>query len=102
VPYEELCRIIEQHKKYNTLETIVFNGELIAFSRYNIVGDTVEVFETVVHPKWRHKNLIRLMLINGFKKWKWVKKIRYIRSMREKRERVYDVYKFIGVQRVKC
>ena len=98
VPYEKLLEAINKHLNYGTIEVIEKEGEILAIARYNIVGDTAIVLDAVVKPEFTFKNLLKLMIINGLKKWK-VEYMEFERGLKERGSRRYMISKFIGVRK---
>lgn len=95
---EDLKKTIQQHLDYNTCEVIEKNDIIIAMCRYNIDGNNAVVIDCLVHPEYRNKKLIKLMLIKGLRKFPYVTNIKYQRQVFNDDDwRDYGVRNFLGV-----
>jgi len=98
VPYEQLLWAIEEHFKYRTIETIEVGGEIVAFGRFNVEGINATILDVVVRPDYRHKKLIKLMLLRGWKRFPFVKYIQFERGLKDRKKRRISMKKFLGVK----
>ena len=101
VSFDKLLWAIQEHLKYGTIETIELEGEIIAFARFNVATDVATILDCVIHPKYRNKNLMRLMLIKGLKKFPYVEYIEYERGFKDSKIRRYEVMEFLGLKKEK-
>jgi hypothetical protein len=96
---DELNFLIRKHNEYETLETIWNGEELIAYTRYNICGTTVAVIDAIVKPEYRRKQLLKMMLLNGLKRFPQVRFIRYQRQWKKRNDdRIFPIISFLNVK----
>lgn len=100
---DELKEIIKQHSQYDTLETIRMGRELVAYTRYNIVGNTVIVIDSVVKKDYRNKHLLKLMLSNGLIKFPTTRYMKYQRCWkRRSHDRTFKISRFLNEKGEVC
>jgi hypothetical protein len=89
---------IIKHEEYGTHEVVWKNGEIIAYSRWNVEGDTAHIIEAVVAPWYRFKRLLKLMLCRGLRRFP-VKYIKYEREWKARKEmRIVSVDDFLNIK----
>ena len=88
---------IEGFIKNNSFVVLERDGELAAFCVWNMDGETAQMEEVVIHPKYRKQGLLRYICILGLEKFPHAKKLRFCRERKyEGREpHEIDIYKFI-------
>ena len=63
--------LINEHAKFNTMMVIrsQYDGYIVAVSRWNILptGQDAHIMDIVIHPEWRHKYLMKRMLLKGLR-----------------------------------
>ena len=94
---DELRVNIEGFIKNNSFIVLEREGELAAFCVWNMDGDTAQMEEVVIHPRYRKQGLLRYICILGLEKFPHAKKLRFCRERKyEGREpHELDIYKFI-------
>lgn len=96
---EGLVEAILKHDEYGTHEIIWKDKEIIAYCKYNVEGDTCVVFDAAVKENFRFKSLLKLMLINGLKKFPYITKLRYERELKKRKDlREFSVIKFLNIK----
>lgn len=62
-------------------------------------GDTATDFDVIIHPDYRNKNIMRLMLLRGWRRFPYVKYLEYGRSMKPRsEERRIEIMKMLKVR----
>lgn len=91
--------LIEKHLGYNTLLVETVGEEIVAICRFNIEeNNTCNCLDVVIHPSYRHKNLLKLLIIRGLHRFPYVTKLKFERGLRNQEHRTYDIYKFLGLK----
>lgn len=98
VSYDRLLWAIGEHLKYQTIEIVEVDDEIIAFARWNIDGLNALILDCVVKPEYRNKNLLRLMLLRGWRRFPFVKYLQFERGFKDKRTRRLDMKKFLRIK----
>ncbi len=99
VDIDTLKDIIEKHISYNTFLIEEYNDEIIGICRFNIDDIVCTTLDVVIKPEYRNRNMLRLFILKGLKKFPYIKKIRFKRGLRHTRIKEYDIYKFLGLER---
>jgi len=94
---EELRENIGGFLKNNSYVVLERDGEIAAVCVWNVMGDTAQVEEVVVHPKYRKQGLLKYICVLGLQKFPNVKWLRFCRERKyQGREpHTVDIYKFI-------
>ena len=95
---DQLDFIISRHLEYKTLEVIKVDKKIAGVCRYNICGDTCECLDIVIKPEHRKKNILKLMLIQGLRKFPLTTKLTYVRGFKDNNNREVSIMKFLGVR----
>ena len=94
----ELRVNIEGFIKNNSFVVLKDKEDLIAaVCIWNMEGDTAQMEEVVIHPKYRKKGLLKYICVLGLEKFPHAKYLRFCRERKyEGREpHKIDIYKFI-------
>jgi len=102
-PYydESYKQIRDNIKKHIKLGTILYpkdnNGEFIGVVIWNIRGYTAFVESVVVNPKYQRGKVLKLLIAQGWTRFKWVKFIAFERRLKENDRgmRVYRITQFL-------
>lgn len=97
ITIDDLRTLIEKHLNYNTLE-VIKTDKVVGVVRYNIEGEECHVLDTVIHPNYRNKNILKLMICRGIRKYPFVKFLVYERELKDTRKRRIPIMTFLGVK----
>ena len=97
VPYDQLVWAIGEHLKYQTIEVIRVKDEVVGFSRWNINGSIATILDCVIRPDYRRKNIMKLMLIRGWKRFPEATTIEFERGIKDNKQRRISMIKLLGV-----
>jgi len=98
IPYSDLLKFIEKHEEYKTLE-VIKTDKIVAVARWNIDGDTAKDIDVIVHPDYRNKRLLKLLLLRGLRRFPETKYLIYQREFKSRsNERRINVMKMLGVK----
>ena len=94
---DELRVNIEGFIKNNSFVVLERDGEIAAVCVWNMDGDTAQMEEVVIHPKYRKQGLLKYICVLGLEKFPHAKKLRFCRERKyEGREpHEIDIVKFI-------
>lgn len=96
---DQLRYLINKHNEYETLEVIWMGEDVAAYSRHNIIHETVVVIDAIVRPEFRHKQFLKAMLLNGLRKFPNVRFMRYQRGWKSRKEdRTFNIKKFLNIK----
>jgi hypothetical protein len=74
--------------------------KIIAVARFNIDGDTAKNLDVIIHPDYRNKNLMRLMLLRGWRRFPYVKYLEYEREFKDKPVRKVEIMKILKLKEI--
>jgi len=94
--FDELYKIIQQHLIYNTVEYIEHDNLILGFARYTIEGSTCICYDAVIRKGYENKDILKLLLIKGWKKYPLTTKLKFEREGTKMKE--YEIAKFLGVK----
>ena len=94
---KDIQLIICKHLEYNTIEVVKIKDKVVALGRYNVDGTTAVILDTVIHPDYRNRKIMHLMLLRGWKKYPFLTKISFERGLRSTITKEYDMARFLGL-----
>ena len=94
---DELRVNIDGFIRNNSFVVLEREGDIAAVCVWNMDGETAQIEEVVIHPKYRKQGLLKYIAILGLEKFPQTKKLRFCRERKyEGREpHEIDIYKFI-------
>ena len=95
---ELLKECVKKHIEYKTAIILYDNPKeenIIAVCRWNIEDDTAHILDLIIAPQARKIGLIKFMLQQGLKMYPSVTQLKWQRSTRDDKVRVFSVYRLL-------
>jgi len=74
---------IKQHLDYGTITPYYEDGELVGLCNYDITDVTAHIKNCVVHPNYRHRDILKKIIRRGLQTWPFLQYIEFERSYKK-------------------